>query len=372
MSEREPGLWAIRDGLGVNVETIAIYVVAPLFLTIVSVHHGSLAFWLSSYVINLIVGTCIGTTMTLLYHHLWPRLLPRRPAWPAQVGAHLATALVGTFGGGEIALWLCVLLFRVDVDAGRASIHRTGFVVSLVVVGILVAYDRLRAQAQRSEQAAQAAQQAAQAAQLAAMRAQLDALVARTNPHFLFNSLNSVAALIPEDPARAEAMLERLAALFRYALDGARRREVTLREEIAIARDYLEIETIRLGDRLSSAVTIDGDVDAIAVPPLSLQPLVENAIVHGVAPRRGPGRVDIRIERAGDRVHLIVDDDGDGVATTAGSRSALADLRARLALLHGDAATLDAGPRHGGGWRARISLPARPLRADASDREAAP
>ena len=349
-------LWLSDDtrGRGPSVETVVVYLVVPLFLTLVSAPYPDPREWLRAYAVNFIVGVCVAGTMQASYALVWPRLLTRRPAWPGQAGAHLVTVLFAVLAGGEVAIRLTVFLWDFDPARARASIHRVSLVVTLSLLTLLLVYDRLRARARASEEAAQAAR-------LAAVRAQLDALVARTNPHFLFNSLNSVAALIPEDAARAEAMLERLSALFRYALEGARRPEVSLAEEVATARDYLEIEAIRFGERLGWSVEVAAGLDDAAVPPLCLQPLVENAILHGVAPRRGPGRVEVRVERHGDRLTIRVEDDGEAGGGSGGSRSALADLRTRLALLHGDAATLHAGPRDGGGWCARVELPLRRL-----------
>src|SRR5262249_36959981 len=153
-----------------------------------------------------------------------------------------------------------------------------------------------------------------------------------TNPHFLFNSLNTVAALIGEDPARAEQAVLRLASLFRYALDGSERLKVPLSAGIEAVTSYLEFEQLRFGERLRTAIEIAPGVGHIQVPALVLQPLVENAVTHGVASRRSGATVSIRASVDGVELHLVVEDDGPGESQHQGSRTAQSDLSARLRL----------------------------------------
>jgi signal transduction histidine kinase len=170
--------------------------------------------------------------------------------------------------------------------------------------------------------------------------ATLRALKAQLNPHFLFNALNSVMALIDRDPASAQRMLVRLSELLRTTLAATDAQEVRVEQELELVRRYLEIEQIRFGDRLT--VTIDSDASArdAVVPALVLQPLVENAIVHGLSRRPGPGRIDVQARRSGDTVVLTVRDDGPGVHAApsragSGSGIGLGNLRARLERLYG-------------------------------------
>ena len=162
--------------------------------------------------------------------------------------------------------------------------------------------------------------------------ARLQALQARIRPHFLFNSLNAVLSLIRSDPKRAEAALEDLAELFR-ALMQDNRRLTTLADELALCRQYLNLEQLRLGERLH----VDWDVQAMPgdalVPQLLLQPLVENAIYHGIEPGAGPGTVLIRISRDKDQVRLLLANPYyPEHQHRAGNHMALANIRERLAL----------------------------------------
>jgi LytS/YehU family sensor histidine kinase len=129
---------------------------------------------------------------------------------------------------------------------------------------------------------------------------------------------------------QAEETLVRLAGLFRYSLEGSRRPSVTLREELAIIRDYLELEGLRLGQRLKWELDADDALMDLRVPPLMLQPLVENAIIHGIAPRREGGTLHISVQADGDQIVLQVRDDGPGSSNHRGTGTALADLERRL------------------------------------------
>jgi LytS/YehU family sensor histidine kinase len=147
-----------------------------------------------------------------------------------------------------------------------------------------------------------------------ATEAELKVLKAQINPHFFFNTLNTIAALIPTDPALAEASVERLAQMFRYALNGSERGQVSLAEELAFVDDYLEIERARFGERMQITREIDPRALSTPVPSLILQPLVENASKHG---RSDDGRValEIRVEAVGSEVTIAISDKGPGIPT---------------------------------------------------------
>ena len=188
--------------------------------------------------------------------------------------------------------------------------------------------------------------------------ARLQALQARIRPHFLFNSLNAVLSLIRSDPGRAETALEDLAELFR-ALMQDNRRLTTLAEELALCRQYLSLEQLRLGERLKiewDVQTMPGDA---LVPQLLLQPLVENAIYHGIEPGLDPGTVQIRITRDKDQVRLLLANPyHPDYQHRAGNRMALANIRERLAL-HFDVEASLATEVVGDKFEIRIVLPYR-------------
>jgi signal transduction histidine kinase len=146
-----------------------------------------------------------------------------------------------------------------------------------------------------------------------AASAQLAALRAQVNPHFLFNTLNSIAQLVATDPAKAEDCIERLADLYRYVLNRANDEFVSLADELRMAEWYLEIEQVRFGDTLTVERQIDQQALPVMVPSLILQPLVENAVRHGIGPKVGGGRGTIRASLDNGELHLAVTDTGVGV-----------------------------------------------------------
>ncbi len=181
-------------------------------------------------------------------------------------------------------------------------------------------------------------------------------LQSRVQPHFLFNTLNTAIALVAIDPERAEEILEDLADLFRAAL-GALEAESTLGEEIRLARLYLAIEGMRFGKRLQVDWDIDDAVIGARVPPLLLQPLVENAVRHGVEPNDAGGRVQIRARVRNERAWVQVINTMGGGTSQPGHGIGLASARERLRLMHDFHAEFQAGPTEDGRYRVRLAVP---------------
>ena len=188
--------------------------------------------------------------------------------------------------------------------------------------------------------------------------ARLQALQARIRPHFLFNSLNAVLALIRRDPKRAERSLEDLADLFRTLMADARQ-FVRLADEIALLERYADIEQLRLGDRLRITWELDAAPSDALLPPMVLQPLLENAVYHGVEPGTGVGDVLVRIERRGDRVLAAIENPYlEAGGQRAGNRMALENIRERLALFFDAEARLETRIANGR-YRVDIEIPYR-------------
>lgn len=188
--------------------------------------------------------------------------------------------------------------------------------------------------------------------------ARLMALTARIRPHFLFNSLNAVLGVIRSDPRRAERALEELSDLFRVLM--AENRElVGLSDEIALCRQYLDLERLRLGERLQIRWQIEACPPDALVPPLMLQPLLENAVYHGIEPLEEPGLVSITIARSGDEVLIRLENPYRGAASAhAGNRMALENIRERLMLFFDLEARLSTEAIDGS-YRVDIRLPYR-------------
>lgn len=188
-------------------------------------------------------------------------------------------------------------------------------------------------------------------------QARLDALSAQLNPHFLFNTLNSIAEMVHHDAEAADRMLVQLGGLLRHSLESSRQQHTSLHDEMGAIDCYIGIEQVRLGDRLQFRREISQDVLFAQVPRLMLQPLVENAVTHAVAHRDTPSRVEVRASHEGDRLVLEVIDDGCGAPSKPGFGLGLANTRARLECLYGKAQALDIMALPGGGTRVRVSLP---------------
>jgi len=192
-------------------------------------------------------------------------------------------------------------------------------------------------------------------------QARLMALSARIRPHFLFNSLNAVLGIMREDPRRAERALEELSDLFRVLMR-ENRDLVTLGDELALCRQYIALETLRLGERLSVRWQTDGCPADARVPPLMLQPLLENAVYHGVEPLAGNGEVRVSVQRAGGDVVVEIDNPAPSregaTGHGSGNRMALDNIRERLMLFFDLEAQLEAGEQDGL-YRVRIRFPYR-------------
>lgn len=186
-----------------------------------------------------------------------------------------------------------------------------------------------------SEQAQAAAQ-----AQAEATQAQISALQAQMNPHFLFNALNTVASLVRTDPRAAESTVENLAQVLRRTLDRSQRTFSTVEDEIGYLRAYLSVEMERYGDRLTVRWSVDPAADHLTLPPMTLQPLVENALKHGIGNRLHGGHLFIRTELQGDALRLEVSDDGSGFPARYTEGTGLSNLRKRLSTIYGDQSTL--------------------------------
>jgi two-component system, LytTR family, sensor kinase len=191
------------------------------------------------------------------------------------------------------------------------------------------------------------------------VEARLQALQMQLNPHFLFNTLNAIAALMHKDVEAADRVLVRLSELLRVALESSQTQEVTLGKECEFIRRYLEIEQIRFGSRLVVSLELAPETLEALVPNLILQPILENAIRHGIQPRAGQGRVVLSARRENGRLLLCVEDNGGGLSTSEPLREGigLSNTRARLLHLYGEAQRLRFLPAAAGGLAVEIELP---------------
>lgn len=195
--------------------------------------------------------------------------------------------------------------------------------------------------------------------------ARLHALRMQINPHFLFNTLNAIAGLVESDPKGVRTMVARLSALLRHTLDSSGRDEVPLSHEMKVLDDYLAIMHVRFADRLRVEREVDEEVRNALVPDLILQPLVENAIKHGISKRETPGTVRIKARRTGPYLRMTVEDDGDGTGSTfqgdgmpdTSNGIGLRNVKERLERLYGDTHRVSLRPSPEGGLVAQVWIP---------------
>jgi two-component system sensor histidine kinase AlgZ len=264
-----------------------------------------------SWIVRVAVlsGVALPATLAwLVAACLLKNLLAAMPAWAQQVTGVGLGALAGVYGSAMMS-WAGLLGGGMQWVA--AGFTGAALAAALVAALVLRAKGRVPADA----------------------TARLSELQARIRPHFLFNTLNSAIALVRDDPARAEAILEDLSDLFRHALV-EQGESVTLAEEIDLARRYLDIEQVRFGDRLRVEWAIDPTAGGARVPPLLLQPLVENAVKHGVEPSAAGARVKVSTQRRAGSVVIKVTNTVPGGQGRPGHGVAQGNVRDRLRLLH--------------------------------------
>lgn len=197
-----------------------------------------------------------------------------------------------------------------------------------------------------------------------AVASQLTALRAQVNPHFFFNSLNSIAQLITADPEKAERCVERLADIYRYILGRTQAEFVSLADELAVAEAYLEIEKARFGDDLMVEQVVEASARDVRLPGLILQPLVENAVRHGISRKIGGGTVRIQADIHAGHLHLVVEDTGSGmleVATAFDRGVGLRNVHDRLVNLYGPEYVPQLESRPGQGTAVTLRIPVHPM-----------
>ncbi len=302
---------------------------------------------------------CVLLTPPAAAATLWIRA--RQRSLSAALGAHaIALLLFLTIGGAIMGVLESLLPWEKSED-GLLAAAAWGMVrylgPDLLLYLLIVAAAQSAAHAWESRRRAIAA--ATYARQLA--EARLHVLSAQLQPHFLFNALHAISALIWEDPGRADRLLARLSEMLRLTLRSGTRVETTLAEEVALLQRYAEIQEARYGDRLRVLFDVEAGVGDALVPRLILQPLVENAIRHGITRRITPGRVEVRAWGGEGRLHLIVRDDGVGLRSGTPVREGvgLSITRARLRQLYGAEQRFALAPAPEGGAVCTLSFPLR-------------
>jgi two-component system, LytTR family, sensor histidine kinase AlgZ len=295
--------------------------------------------FLFSLIYSAVIGVPSAILVTWIAYH-FPRR-HKRLLLPALAGVLLITATTGCLGAG-IIFQIVRIVPRSEYWFEFRSSFPFAAVITLVTGLSITSFETLRHRLQSATLELRTREVEQERANKLVAEARLSSLESRIHPHFLFNTLNSIAALIPSDPKRAEDTVGKLASLLRFSLNANQASLVPLAQEIKIVRDYLEIERTRFGMRLRYEIEIPEGLEAIKVPPLALQSLVENCIKHVVAQRAEGATIRVTASREDGRVRLQVMDDGPGFSLEAITpEHGLGNLIARLQLLFGERAQLE-------------------------------
>ncbi|HTW63265.1 MAG TPA: histidine kinase [Bryobacteraceae bacterium] len=294
------------------------------------------------FLFSWIYANCIGGLAFLLIPKAWMVTcrLPLWFRWSTRI-----TALYGVCIAGSLVAGLAFVLLRWQ----PASEYWPQFLGNLkfaafltILAGLAIGmYRTMRERLEETTLQLRTKELERERALKLATEAQLASLESRIHPHFLFNTLNSISSLIPEDPARAERLVEQMAALLRFSLDANQSGLVPIASELKIVADYLDIEHARFGDRLRYRIDVPPDLGDTRVPPLSLQTLVENSVKHAIAPDRAGGEIRISGAQSNGTFSVEVSDPGpEFQLELAPAGHGLHNLKGRLATLFGDRAML--------------------------------
>jgi sensor histidine kinase YesM len=306
---------------------------------------------LEALAVALLFAFCIGPAVATIMPRFAP-LVWRRFRYPLNWAAMIAVMSVLAAGGSLLAISILAAVGYIRGGAVIASWLGGSLKISLIITltfGILMtAYEMMRAQLDATTLALRTKERDEAEARRLTAEAQLASIESRVQPHFLFNTLNSIAALVHDDPAGAERMTGQLASLLRSALDSTAVPLVPLDQELRVVRAYLDIEGVRFGDRLRYVVHLDAGTASALVPRMALQTLVENSVKYAVSPRREGGSIRVTSAAADGRLTVTVEDDGPGFdAAQRPEGHGLALLDARLAMLFGDRASMRIDSRAG-------------------------
>ncbi len=319
----------------------AIALVPPLLLLIIAspVTVQKLA---ACFGFSLVYAHCIGSLAYAAVPRVWMATL-KSPAW-LHWPLRIATMFAATLVGGLVACLVFVALGWIP-----PRLYWPEFVGSLKIAtfltvlagGVISMYESMRARLDQTTLQLRTKELERERALKLATEAQLASLESRIHPHFLFNALNSISSLIPEDPKRAERLMEQMAALLRFSLDAHQSGLVPLSREMKVVTDYLDIECARFGDRLRYQIDLTGDIAEAKVPPLAIQTLVENSVKHAISPSRKGGEIRIQGARENGCLTVEVLDQGPEFALEAAPAGhGLDNLKDRLSTLFGAQAGL--------------------------------
>lgn len=297
-----------------------------------------------------IYSHCIGTMATLFMPLIVPRLMALRRVYTVLglLAGLISIAAAGSMLTNAILVLLGLLPANIFWIQWRFAL-RVAILATVSIGSLSIVFEVLLFRLQEAKLELRTRQLEQERACKLASEARLSSLESRVHPHFLFNTLNSISALIREDPSRAERTMERLAALLRYSLDTGRRPLVPLRQELRVVRDYLEIEKTRFCDRLQFSIDVPEEMEELEVPPMAVQTLVENSIKHVVSASRQGGHISVAARLEPGNLVIAVTDNGPGFDLRAMKEGhGLDNLQERLGALFGGEARMEMARRDGG------------------------
>ena len=291
---------------------------------------------------SLIYSNCIGGVAFLLIPKIWEGSCEQQQwyRWIVRVAAMFGACVTGSLIAGLFFVALRWQPMHAYWPQFLGSLKFATFLTLSAGLAIGI-YQTLRERLDETTLQLRTKELERERALKLATEAQLASLESRIHPHFLFNTLNSISSLIPEDPERAERLVEQMAALLRFSLDANQSGLVPLASELKIVADYLEIERARFGERLRYQIDVPADLNESGIPPLSLQTLVENSVKYAIAPERAGGEIRITGARSGGACRVEVSDSGPAFQLeSAPAGHGLDNLKGRLSTLFGDRAAL--------------------------------
>ena len=313
---------------------------------------------------SLLTAFFIATPVCVLISRYWSRISSMRAplTWTLLIAVILACAGIGNIATNLVLVAIGALRSEKFWEVFGERVQFSAMIALLFGVGVFL-FRVMRGDLEAAERELQARQLREERARKLAVQAQLASLESHVRPHFLFNALNTISSLIPEDPKLAETLLGKLAAILRLSLDSNQQSLAPLEKELKLVGDYLEIERARFGGRLRFEIDVPAHLHSAEIPALSLQTLVENSVKYAVAAHLDGANIRVSARSQDGILRLEVSDDGPGFTPQAiRAGHGLANLEGRLAALFGGAARLEID-RIDGLTAVRLSLPRSPLPA---------
>lgn len=309
-----------------------------------------------SFVVSLIMSQSYGISIFFLIVLLFRIFNPERKIW-AIIPICIIGTIGGYFSGGHIGPFIIERLFSISIDIDHQIFTTRNVVFVVTFSGIAcyffytIAYFKVSAELIQKERINRLS------SEKEALEANLRLLQAQIEPHFLFNTLSNILSLIDTDPSKGKSMLSDLIQYLRTSLSRTRPAITTLDQEMNMIRSYLDIQKVRMSGRLSFTIDLPDDLKQLPFPPMLLQPLVENAVEHGLSPRLDGGEITVKAMRIDNGVRIEVNDTGNGFSVMKQAGVGIANVRERIRLLYGDKGLLTIEENTPHGVRAIIEVP---------------